>query len=216
MESDRLYKCYAGVELGPDAQIGEFTVLGLPARDHKPGEQRTQIGARAVIRSHTVIYAGTVIGDDFQTGHGVLVREANKVADRVSIGSHTVIEHHVLIGNDVRIHSNAFVPEYSVLETGCWVGPNVVMTNALYPLSPAAKEKRQGPRIEPQAKIGANATLLPGVVIGAYALVGAGAVVVRDAPPGKVLVGNPARVVGDVSDLEAYAIEEFTNGPGSE
>jgi acetyltransferase-like isoleucine patch superfamily enzyme len=162
-----------------------------------------------------VIYAGTVIGDDFQSGHGVLVREDNQVADRVSIGSHTVIEHHVIIASDVRIHSNAFVPEYSVLETGCWVGPNAVLTNARYPLSPEVKEELKGPRIEPHAKIGANATLLPGVVIGSYALVGAGAVVVRDAPPGKVLVGNPARVTGNVSDLEAYAIDKLTSGPDS-
>ncbi len=202
--------------MGPDAQIGEFSVLGVPSRGRKPGEQRTQIGARAVIRSHTVIYAGTVIGDDFQSGHGVLVREASQVADRVSIGSHTVIEHHVLIGCDVRIHSNAFVPEYSVLEIGCWVGPNAVLTNARYPLSPATKEELEGPHIEAYAKIGANATLLPGVVIGTYALVGAGAVVVRSAPPGKVLVGNHARVVGDVSDLEAYAIEKIAKGPDSE
>ena len=199
-----LYICYPNVHLGADAQIGEYVVLGVPPRGHAPGELETRIGARAVIRSHTVIYAGNVIGNDFQAGHGVLIREANQIGHRVSVGSHSVVEHHVIIGDDVRIHSNAFVPEFTVLEAGCWIGPNVVLTNARYPLSPRTKEELQGPHVESRAKIGANATLLPGVRIGADALVGAGAVVVRDVPPGKVVIGNPARVVGDVSDLTAY------------
>ena len=199
-----LYICHPNVHLGADAQIGEYVVLGVPPRGHAPGELETRIGARAMIRSHTVIYSGNVIGDDFQTGHGVLIREANQLGHRVSVGSHSVVEHHVVIGDDVRIHSNAFVPEFTVLETGCWIGPNVVLTNARYPLSPGAKEELQGPHVESRAKIGANATLLPGVRIGADALVGAGAVVVRDVPPGKVVVGNPAHVVGDVADLAAY------------
>lgn len=205
-----LYICHPNVHLGADAEIGEYVVLGVPPRGHAPGDLETRIGARAVIRSHTVIYAGNVIGDDFQTGHGVLIREANQIGHRVSVGSHSVIEHHVVIEDDVRIHSNAFVPESTVLEAGCWIGPNVVLTNARYPLSPRAKEELRGPIIESRAKVGANATVLPGVRIGANALVGAGAVVVRDVPPGKVVVGNPARVIGDVSDLAAYQVVELT------
>jgi acetyltransferase-like isoleucine patch superfamily enzyme len=56
----------------------------------------------------------------------------------------------------------------------------------------------------PGAKIGANATLLPGIVIGCNALVGAGAVVVHDVPDGKVVTGNPARIIKDVRELSAY------------
>jgi len=151
-----------------------------------------------------VIYAGNVIGAGFQTGHGVLVRESNEIGDDVSIGSHTIVEHHVKIGNRVRIHSGGFIPEFSVLEDGCWIGPCVVFTNALYPQSPSAKSNLKGPRIMSGAKIGANATLLPGVTIGKNALVGAGAVVVKDVPEGKVVVGNPARIVKEVSEIKAY------------
>ena len=207
-----LHTCYPNVHIEPDAQIGEYVVLGVPPRGHAPGDLETRIGERAVIRSHTVIYAGNLIGDDFQTGHAVLIREANRIGHRVSVGSHSVVEHHVVIGDDVRIHSNAFVPEFTVLEAGCWIGPSVVLTNARYPLSPSAKEELQGPRIESRAKIGANATLLPGVRIGADALVGAGAVVVCDVPPGKVVVGNPARVVGDVANLAAYQVVRLVRG----
>jgi len=125
----------------------------------------------------------------------------------VSIGSHSVVEHHVTIADRVRIHSNVFIPEYSILDEGAWIGPCVVFTNALYPLSPDAKKTLKGPHVCAGAKIGANATLLPGITIGRNALVGAGAVVVNDVPDGKVVVGNPAHIIKDVFELRAYQTE---------
>lgn len=211
-ELESFYRIYPNVHLGPGAQIREYVIIGTPPRGKEPGELETRIGPNAVIRSHTVIYAGNGIGANFQTGHGVMIRELNKIGDNVSVGTHSIIEHHVLIGIDVRIHSNAFIPEYSVLEDGSWVGPNAVFTNALYPLAPDTKANLKGPHLLPGAKIGANATLLPGIVIGRNALVGAGAVVVRDVPDGKVVVGNPARIVKDVTDLEAYRVEQLLHG----
>jgi acetyltransferase-like isoleucine patch superfamily enzyme len=194
-------KIYPGVSLGERAIIEDFCVIGAPPREAKEGELATTIGDGAVIRSHTVIYAGNVIGSGFQTGNKVNVRELNEIGDNVSIGTLSVVEHHVTIGNGVRIHTQAFVPEFSVLEDGCWIGPNVVLTNAKYPVSPGAKAQLAGPVIRHAAKIGANATILPGVVVGEDALVGAGAVVVRDVPAGTVVAGNPARVIGYITDL---------------
>src|SRR6185295_5777935 len=164
---------HPNVSLGVDHEIGEFVIIGVPPRDAGAGLE-TRIGPNALIRSHTVIYAGNSIGVNFQTGHSVLIRESNQIGDDVSIGSHSVIEHHLKIGNRVRIHSNVFIPEYSILEEDVWVGPNVVFTNALYPMSPGAKATLKGAHLMPGSKIGANATLLPGVVIGRDALVGAG------------------------------------------
>ena len=200
---------HSNVHFGADIEIGDFVIVGVPPRGKAPGALVTRIGPNALIRSHTVIYAGNVIGANFQTGHGVLIRELNEIGDDVSIGSHSIIEHHVKIDNRVRIHSNAFIPEYSILEEDTWVGPNVVFTNALYPLSPDAKQNLQGPHVLPGAKIGANATLLPGIVIGRNALVGAGAVVVHNVPDGKVVVGNPARIIKDVSELSVYEVESL-------
>ena len=198
-------KIYPNIHLGAGAEIGDFVVLGEPPRGKKAGELETRIGARAVIRSHTVVYAGNHIGDNFQSGHGVLIRESNEIGDDVSIGSHSIVEHHVKIGSRVRLHSNVFVPEFSVLEDDCWLGPNVVVTNARYPRSRRVKEQLQGAVIKRGAKIGANATLLPGVVVGENALVGAGAVVVEDVPANAVVVGNPARVIKTITDIEEYA-----------
>jgi acetyltransferase-like isoleucine patch superfamily enzyme len=195
------YRIYKNVTLGEGTVVEDFSLVGVAPRGAQEGELPTTIGERAVIRSHTVIYAGNVIGRNFQTGNKVNIRESNRIGDNVSIGTLSVVEHHVDIGNNVRIHTQVFIPEFSVLEDGCWIGPNVVLTNAKYPLSPGVKDSLAGPVVRRNAKIGANATLLPGVVIGEGALVGAGAVVVRDVPAGAVVVGNPARVIRHVSDL---------------
>lgn len=210
--SDQPYIIYPNVSVGEGAVIGPFVIIGEPPRGAEPGALATIIGPAAVIRSHTVIYAGNVIGARFQTGHGALLRELNQIGDDVSIGSHTIIEHHVLIGARVRIHSNVFIPEFSVLEDDVWVGPCVVFTNARYPRGRDVKETLTGPRLLAGAKIGANATLLPGVTIGRDALVGAGAVVVRDVPDGAVVVGNPARVVRQVGEISAYRADAWLGG----
>ena len=190
-----------GVELGDGVEIGEYVVIGHPFRGMAEGEVATVIGAGAVIRSHTVIYAGCRLGRAVQSGHGALIREHTVIGDDVSIGSGTVIEHRVVIEDGVRIHSQAFVPEFSHLKRGCWLGPNVVLTNAKYPLSPGVKEQLEGPTVEEGAMIGANATVLPGLIIGRRALVGAGSVVTRDVAAGVVVAGNPARVISRLDDL---------------
>ena len=196
---------YTNVVLGGDSYAEDFCIIGVPPRGAADGELPTVIGEGSIIRSHTVIYAGNVIGRRFQTGNKVNIRELNEIGDDVSIGTLSVVEHHVKIGHGVRIHTQAFVPEFSVLEDGCWIGPNVVLTNAKYPLSPGVKDSLAGPVIRRGAKIGANATILPGVVIGEHALVGAGAVVVRDVPAHAVVAGNPARVIRQLADLP-YAV----------
>jgi acetyltransferase-like isoleucine patch superfamily enzyme len=191
---------YENVLFGDQVVIEDFCIIGAPSR-HQQSDVRTVIGSGSWIRSHTVVYAGNIIGRNFVTGNKVNIRESNEIGEDVSIGTLSVIEHHVRIGNRVRIHSQAFVPEFSVLEDDCWLGPNVVLTNAKYPLSPGVKDSLQGPILRRGAKIGANATILPGVVIGASALVGAGSVVVTDVPDGAVVVGNPARIIKTIDQL---------------
>ena len=195
---------YPGVVWGGAYTLGPFVIVGQAPRGHQPGDLATRIGAGAYINSHTVIYAGNIIGTNLRVGHGVLIREQNEIGDDVSIGSGSNVEHHVRIGNRVRLHSNVFVPELSVLEDDCWLGPNVVVTNARYPATPTTKEELVGAYIEKRAKIGANTTILPGVRIGTDALVGAGAVVTVDVPSGAVVAGNPARVIKYISQIPAY------------
>src|SRR5262245_22717809 len=150
---------YPGVTWEGEFSLGPFSIVGLAPRGHTPGHQPTFIGDRAIINSHTVMYFGNKIGRNFRTGHGVLIREDNQIGDDVSIGSGSNVEHHVRLGNGVRLHSNVFVPEFSVLEDGCWLGPNVVLTNARYPASPSAKAELVGPHLETGAKSGATVPL---------------------------------------------------------
>ena len=194
------YRIIGDVRLGKDAIIDDFVIIGiLPAG--AASDIFTEIGEKSHIRSHTTIYAGNVIGSGFNTGHGVRIREFNRIGDNVSIGTNTVVEHHVKIEDGVRIHSQAFIPEYSILKKGAWIGPNVVITNARYPLYPGVKENLEGIIIEEGAKIGANSTILPGVKIGKNALVGAGSVVTKDVKENTVVAGNPAEFLKYADDL---------------
>ncbi|MCA9286304.1 MAG: hypothetical protein KDA22_13850 [Phycisphaerales bacterium] len=184
-------RIHPGVVLGEGTVVEDFAIVGAPFRGWN-GEP-TVIGPGSVIRSHTVIYAGNVIGARFQSGNKANIRELNRIGDDVSVGTLSVVEHHVAIADGVRIHTQAFVPEFTELHAGAWIGPHVVLTNARYPLAPDAKSTLKGPVVEAAARIGANSTVLPGVRIGARALVGAGSVVVRDVEPGMIVVGVPAR-----------------------
>ncbi len=196
------YKIFKNVKLGKKAEIGDFVLIGVAPRGKKDGELKTIIGDNAVIRSHTVIYAGNKIGKNFQTGHSAMIREENEIGNDVSIGTQSIVEHNVKIGNRVRIHSGAFIPEYTTLEDDCWIGPKVCFTNAPHPKAPRAKEYLKGPIVKKHAKIGANSIILPGVTIGVNSLVGAGSVVTKDVPANKVVAGNPAVVIKDIEELK--------------
>lgn len=199
-----LARIYPNVALPTDASVDDFVVLGKPPRGSVPGDLPLIIGDGATIRSHTVIYAGNTIGANFQTGHHVAIREHNIIGDNVSIGTHSIVEHHITIGDNVRLHSRVFVPEYSTLEGGCWLGPGVTVTNARYPQSQGVKDRLKGAHIESGAMIGAGAVLLPGIRIGARALIGAGAVVTKDVPAGAVMAGNPARQIKTIDEIAFY------------
>lgn len=183
-------------KMGPGAKIGDYVTIG-----EKGKESRTIIGENANIRSHTIIYPGNTIGNDFSTGHGAVIRENNRIGNHVSIGTRTVIERDSVIMDNVRIHTGAFIPEYTVLCEGCWIGPHVTFTNAVRPLAPGAKELMRGPTIGKNAKIGAGSVVLPYVVVGDNAIVGAGSVVASDVPKGAVVVGNPAKQIKNEEEV---------------
>ena len=194
-------KIYPNVRLGTGVVVEDYCIIGVPPKGKQDGELETIIGEDSVIRSHTVIYAGNVIGKKFQSGNKANIRELNKIGDNVSIGTLSVVEHHVEISDGVRVHTQAFIPEFSVLRKNSWIGPNVVFTNAPYPKSKNVKDELVGPTIGEGAIVGANSTLLPGVVVGDGAIVGAGSVVTKDVSPGDVVAGNPARFLKKKSEL---------------
>ena len=196
---------YPNVVLGQNVTIEDFVIVGCPPANGSDSELETHIGDDSIIRAGTIIYAGNSIGNSFQTGNKANIREFNKIGNNVSIGTLSVVEHHVEIGNNVRIHSQVFVPEYSKLCQGAWLGPNVVLTNAKYPTSNFAKQELDGAIVGKQAVIGANATIMPGVVVGSDSIVGAGSVVTKDVISGSVVRGNPATHFKFRSDIDSYS-----------
>ncbi|MBN2602745.1 MAG: N-acetyltransferase [Candidatus Thermoplasmatota archaeon] len=201
-EISKTAKILKNVTLGKNVKIEDYVIIGIPPMKKKEGDLSTIVGDNSVIRSHSVIYAGNKIGNNFQTGNNVNIREENEIGNNVSIGTKTVIEFKTVIKDNARIHSQAFIPEYCVLEEDCWIGPNVVLTNAKYPKSLRAKDFLEGVVIGKGAKIGANSTILPGVKIGKNALVGAGSVVTRNVTQGKIVAGNPAKVIGEIDSCK--------------
>jgi len=210
-------KIYKNVIIGKNVKIGEFVIIGEPPRGYKDGELTTTLGDNCIIRSHTVIYAGNKIGNNFQTGHGANIREFNGIGDDVSIGTHSIIEHHIKIEDKVRIHSNVFIPEYSYLKKGCWIGPCVTVTNVLHPLCKEAKECVKGATVGENTKIGANVTILPDITIGKNCLVGAGSLVIKNLlDDDYVYAGVPAKKIKHIRDLtcpynlidKPYEVEE--------
>ncbi len=195
---------FENVQLGAAVELQAPCIVGQPPRGRSAGELPTEVGEGSVIRSFTVIYAGAVLGERVQTGHGALIREGNVVGDDTSIGTHAVLEGGCRIGRRVRIHSQCFLESVTVGDD-VFIGPRVVFTDDPHPPCPMYVECGQGVVVEDGAKIGGGAVLLPGVRIGARALVGGGAVVSRDVPPGVVVAGNPARVIKKVDELRCFA-----------
>ena len=187
----------AKVVLADPHTIDPLAVVGaLPGR--AIDDQSLRIGPHAVIRAFTVIYAGSRIGAHLETGHGAVIRELNSIGDQLSIWNNSTIDYGCQIGNNVRIHTNVYVAQFTVIEDDVFLAPGVMIANDRHPI---CRECMKGPTIKRGARIGINATLLPEIVVGEDALVGAGAVATRDVPAGAVVVGNPARVIGRSDQL---------------
>ncbi len=185
--------------MGKNAKIGKYALLGIQPK--KP-TGKLIIGDNAIIRSHTVIYAGNKIGNNFQTGHATLIRENNTIGNHVSVGSHTVIERDNIIEDNVRIHSHCFIPEFVIIKKKAWIGPMVTILNVLHPPCPQFEECAKSVIIEENAKIGGNVTIFPRIKIEKNSLIGAGSAVTKDIPPDSVAIGNPARVTKKIKDLD--------------
>ena len=193
------------VELGNGTVVGEYAILGRAPRGKAEGELRLVIGVGSVIRPFTTIYAGTTIGARLQTGQGASIREDNVIGDDVSVGTHAALEFGNRLGSRIRVHTGCFL-ELVTIEDDVFLGPHVVFTDDPHPMCPAYLDCVRGATVRRRARIGGNATILPGVQIGEDALVGAGSVVRKDVVARSVVAGNPAKELkDDITKLECFA-----------
>ena len=216
MEKIMYSKIYGRSRVGQNAVLGEGVIIGYPtagilkkaastgAGIEEMDFEGAVIGDNAVIRSNSIIYTDVDIGNNFRTGHNVLVREETIMGDNVLIGTNTIIDGRVVIGNNISIQGNVYIPLNVVIEDNVFIGPCAVLANDKYPVRKRSDLK--GPTLRQGASIGANATLLPGVEIGEGAMVAAGALVTRDVPPWKLAVGFPAVVRELPDELRRYNI----------
>lgn len=193
---------YDNVVIGDNSVICNDCIIGEPLSSYYQNRETyinptTTIGSGALIRSHTIIYAGNVIGDDFQTGHRVVIREGNQFGSHCSVGTFGDIQGFSKFGSYVRLHSNVHVGQHSRIGNYCWIYPYTVFTNDPTPPSDIC----EGPIVGDYSVIATHCLLLPGVSIGKHCLVGAYSMVSKDMEDYKVAIGAPARIVKDVRDI---------------
>lgn len=184
-----------GTFIGARSILGEYLVDFYHDKNNK--NHPLVIGENSLIRSDSIIYGDNIIGGNFQTGHRVTIREKNKIGNNVRIGTLTEIQGNCNIGNYVSVHSKVFIGENTTIKDYVWIFPHVIITNDLTPPS----NSLMGVTINDFASIAAGAILLPGVIINKDTLVGAGTVVNKDVAEGKVVVGNPCREIGNITEV---------------
>lgn len=145
--------------------------------------------------------AGSQIGKGTRIWHFCHLMPRAVVGTNCNIGQNVFIDNDVVIGNGVKIQNNVSVYKGVVVEDGVFLGPSMVFTNVINPRSfIERKDEFKATVVRKGATIGANATIVCGVEIGAYSLIGAGSVITKPVPAYALMVGNPARQIGWVSE----------------
>jgi len=194
---------YDNVKVGDDSVICNNCVIGEPLNDYYSNEKyvnpKTIIGKNSLIRSHSIIYAGSSFGDFFQTGHRVTIRENTKMGSNCSVGTLSDIQGFVKFGNYCRLHSNVHICQKAIIGNFVFIYPYVVLTNDPTPPS----EICVGPMIGDYSQITTGSLIMPGVKIGENCLIAAGSVVTKDVEDFSLVLGVPAQKKCDVREMKS-------------
>lgn len=166
-----------------------------------------------------IIDDGCEIGEDVKIWHFSHIMPGCKIGDKCHLGQNVVVCPRVVLGTNVHVQNNVSIYEGVVCEDDVFLGPSMVFTNVVNPRSAISRKNELLPTIVRRgATIGANATIVCGNNIGEFAFVGAGAVITKHVPPYALVVGNPSRQIGWMSeyghrldfDIDGRAICEET------
>jgi UDP-2-acetamido-3-amino-2,3-dideoxy-glucuronate N-acetyltransferase len=149
----------------------------------------------------SLVDEGAQIGKDTKIWHFCHLMSTCKIGERCNIGQNVYIDSNTVIGNGVKIQNNVSVYNGVIIEDDVFLGPSMVFTNVINPRSfIERKEEFKKTYVRKGATIGANATILCGIEIGSYAMIGAGAVVVKTVLPYAIVAGNPSSQTGWISE----------------
>ena len=200
---------YDGTVLGDNVKILDGAVVGKqPSLSPRSTAKReplppTTIGDGTIVSTGAIVFAGSRVGARVILGDQSCVRERVVIGDDVVLGRGSLVENDTRVGARTKIQADAYITAYSELEDDVFIAPCVVTTNDNFMgRTERRHELIKGPRIRRGARVGGGAILCPGVEIGEEAFVGAGAVVVKNVPARKLVVGSPARVLRDVPEDE--------------
>jgi acetyltransferase-like isoleucine patch superfamily enzyme len=200
---------YDDTAIGDRCFIQDNVVLGKvpslsPTSTAKRGElPGLVLGAGCVVSTGAVVYRGTTLGAGCILGDYAGVRERCTLGEKVVVGRSSVVENDTTIGDGTKIQTNVYITAYMTIEDRCFIAPCVQTTNDNFMGRTEKRHKLiKGATIRRGARIGGGVVLCPAIEIGAEAFIAAGAVVTKDAPARKVLMGVPARVVRDVPEDE--------------
>jgi acetyltransferase-like isoleucine patch superfamily enzyme len=203
--------------IGEGCVIADNSVLGkepfkasTSATTEKKDLPALVLGKYVTIGANCVIYRGAVLKDHVFVGDLASIREDVTIGEYTVIGRGVTVENKTTIGKYVKIETEAYITALSTIEDYCFIAPEVTFTNDNF-LGRTEERKKyfKGPTIRKGARIGANATILPGIEIGEDALIGAGAVVTRNVPARKIYVGIPAKELKDVPAEQLLENQSF-------
>lgn len=164
------------------------------------------------VHSSSVIDEGCEIGNGVKIWHFCHLMPGCKIGDGCSIGQNVFIDRNVILGANVKVQNNVSIYEGVICEADVFLGPSMVFTNVLNPRSAISRKHEFRPTfVRKGATIGANATIVCGNEIGAHAFIGAGAVVTRPVPAYGLIIGNPGRQRGWISEM-GYELHFDTEG----
>jgi acetyltransferase-like isoleucine patch superfamily enzyme len=192
------------VEIFPGAYIGKIP-KGAGALTRAPRfEPKVKIGAGCSIGPHAVIFYDVVIGVSTLLGDGASVREGTRIGSRTVIGRYVTINYNTHIGDRVKIQDHSWLAGNMTVADDVFISGGVGTSNDNRIGRNGYDEAHTvGPYIGRGAAVGVGANLLPGIRIGAEAIVGAGAVVTKDVPDRAVVMGVPARITRWIGDAAA-------------
>lgn len=199
---------YDNVVIGDDTIIADNCAIGEPHGNYYASDNyqnpKTIIGNNSLIRSFTIIYSGSVFGNNFSTGHRVTIRENTVFGEKCKVGTVSDIQGNCSFGNHCWLHSNVHIGQGSKIGNYVFIYPYVIFTNDPTPPSNICV----GPVVGDFSQIAVSSVLLPGVKIGEHALVGAGSVVGKDVGDYMLVVGNPAQPIKDVREVKSKETNE--------